>query len=168
MSRAHLFWNKASLTVLFFPDLLIAEYSAGANLHSGPTSAQLSVHSKVEEPSPSAAVMLIADMAATGFSSLDGNAAQQRPGSDLRSHSQRSLKAKPKNRRSKIPRPPRSVGRQTMGHATLHLPPVVVVAPDQRKALRRLSICSIAHDKRQQAMLVCTGIADSVTLVRSR
>jgi len=63
------------------------------------------------------------------------------------------------------PKPPSPVGRQTTSQATLHLPPVQEAALAQLKARRRLSICLIAQLDRQQAMLKCTGIADSVTFV---
>jgi len=42
---------------------------------------------------------------------------------------------------------------------------MVVSAPAQMKARRRLSIWPIAHWERQQAMLRWTGMAESVTLV---
>ena len=110
-------------------------------------------------------VMLASVIATTFFSARAGSVAQQRSGSTLLSHSQRSLRASPKNLRSKTPRPPRDVGRQTVVQASLHFPPSAVSVPHQRKALRRLSICSMAQVERQHAMLICTGITDNVTLV---
>ena len=65
------------------------------------------------------------------------------------------------------PRPPKHVGLQTLVQATLHFPPETVSELVQIMARRRLSIWDIAHSDRQQGMLMCTGIADRVTFVRS-
>ena len=79
-------------------------------------------------------------IAATDFSGLDGSLDQHEFGAVLPSHSHRSLRAKPKKRKSRTPSPPKVVGLQTTGQASLHLPPVVAVVPDQRNARWRLSI----------------------------
>jgi hypothetical protein len=72
----------------------------------------------------------------------------------------------PRILRSVMPRPPYSVGAQTMDHAILHLPPDVLSVPLQRNARRRLSIWPIAQAERQQQIDTWTGIADRVVLVR--
>jgi hypothetical protein len=53
-------------------------------------------------------------------------------------------RAMPTRRRSVIPRPPRSVGLQTKGQATLHLPPQTRSPPAQRNARHSLSMESMA------------------------
>lgn len=128
------------MTDLLLPALEIAANRFGAKWHSGPTGAQLSVHSLDEHPSPKITVMLTAAMAATVFFAFDGNEAQQLPCAVLLSHSQRSLNANPKKRRSRTRKPPRQVGLQTVVHVTLHFPLVVDSAPGQRNASLRLSI----------------------------
>ena len=109
--------------------------------------------------------MLTAFIAATCFSYLEDSKVQQSSCSVRASHSQRSRKAKPKMRRSRRPSPPRDVGLHTDVQATLHLPPETDLAPTQSYTQRHLSICATAHEDRQHAMLKCTEIADSVTLV---
>lgn len=47
-------------------------------------------------------------------------------------------------------------------HAILHLAPLALVLPVQRKALRLLSISVIAQAERQQVIEICTGMADNV------
>jgi hypothetical protein len=108
---------------------------------------------------------LAADIAATGRSTFDGSLAQQLSGAVGSSHSHLSLKAKPKKHRSRMPRPPKHVGLQTVVHATLQLPPDVESLPAQRNARRRLSIWPIAQEEKQQAMLIWIGIANNVTLI---
>jgi len=112
----------------------------------------------VEIPSPTATRMLADAMAATSFSTLDGSFNQVACVDVLASHCQRRRSAKPKNLRSKTLRPPKSFGLHMIGQATLHLPPATVEVPAHRKARRRLSIWSMAHADKQQAMLVCTGV----------
>jgi len=51
-------------------------------------------------------VMLMAAIAATAFSGLNGSLAQQVSRAVLLSHSHRNLSAKPKKRKSNTPRPP--------------------------------------------------------------
>lgn len=68
--------------------------------------------------------------------------------------------------RSGMPRPPKSLGAQTNGQATLHFPPFMTSLPDHKKARRHLSISEIAQADRQQVIEMCTGIADSVVWVR--
>lgn len=148
ISHAHRFWNSASLMLLFFPFLDNAANKAGAHRYRGPTDAQLSVQSLVEAPSPSCTDMLTAHIAVAGLSSLHGRATQQRSGSILLSHSQRNLKANTKKRKSRTPSPPKHVGLQTVGQATLHFPPIVDSVPAQRNARRRLSIWPIPHVNR--------------------
>jgi hypothetical protein len=130
MSRTHWLYTKASHTDLFFPAHEIALYNAGAWAHKGLTGSQLSVQSLAEAPSPTITDMLAVHMAATHFSLRWGSDTQHRSSSVLASHSQRSLRAKPKNLRSMTPRPPRSVGRHTPGQETRHFPLVQESAPN--------------------------------------
>ena len=130
----------------------------GAYLQRGPTTVHESVQRRVDAPSPTATRILADAMAATSFSTLHGSFNQVACGDVLASHSQRRRSAKPKNLRSKTPRPPKCFGLHTIGQATLHFPATTVEVPAQRNARRRLSIWSMAHADKQQAMLVCTGM----------
>jgi hypothetical protein len=82
-------------------------------------------------------------------------------------HSHRTRRAIPARQRSETPRPPRSLGRQTVSHVTLHLPPVTVSDPHQMKARRSLSIDSTAHGDKHRVTDICVGMAFMVAFTKA-
>ncbi|RLN22466.1 hypothetical protein C2845_PM07G32870 [Panicum miliaceum] len=90
------------------------------------------------------------NIATTSFSEPAGRLAQHLEGSVRLSHNQRKRSAQPMILRSKSPKPPRSVERQTRGQATeqcTHHPPETVADPFQRKPHRSLSMALIAQTR---------------------
>jgi hypothetical protein len=68
--------------------------------------------------------------------------------------------------RSGMPRPPRSVGRQTVGHVTMHFPLTDPSFPVHRNLRQMLLISSIAHGGSPSAMMVQMGMAERTDLIQ--
>ena len=116
--------GKACATVLCF---LMRDPTA---LHRQGASSEMdlpcnhrSVHNNALRPFPNSTYIDAMNIASTIDSDSSGSKCQERASSARRYHSHLMRKGYPNRCRSTIPRPPSSVGRQTLGHANRQCPP---------------------------------------------
>ena len=128
----------ASATVLFF--LLLCLCRAGKRAACASPCSQREVQQEAFRPFPK--FITVAALKSAQSSSLIGSCIPFH-GFSLLSHSNHShlsLGARLKQSRSLMPRPPLGWGMQTLGQATLHLPPVSSPSPAHRNLFLSLYI----------------------------
>jgi hypothetical protein len=132
---------KACATVRTRTALLstVATRSGAKELMERPSS-QLSRHNQVPEPLPTATVVEASNIACSYLSPTAGSVVYVRLGSTRTSQAQHRRRACPSIVKSSTPNPPSSIGRVTLGHATLQCPPEVLDVPHQINARRILSM----------------------------
>jgi hypothetical protein len=136
------FWSSC-WTDLFF--LLTSSKSYGARFLGASPSSQLWCQNCAFVPFPTVTMV---DALNNNLSvGLQGNSepAHGLEGSTQSYHNQRNRSALPNLSRSGTPRPPSSLGLDTVGQLTRQCPPFAFSSPFHRKDLRILSICFLAQ-----------------------
>lgn len=163
MSRAHAVPTRPSLTSLLLRTRFgTAAQTSGARSSMLFPSIHLSVQKGVRAPFPICTVVETLNMAWIIRSSLLGKPIHVLDVSVRLNHAQRMRSTYPSVVRSRTPRPPSSVGRETFDQATKHFPPCTASVPFHTKSLVIFSKALMIHGESSTAIDMWIGIAVSV------
>jgi hypothetical protein len=115
---------------------------------------QASSQKSVELPIPTSQQIEVVKKALVTASSCSGKEVHACAMSVLLSQSQRNRNTLPMRFRSRMPRPPRPVGRATLPQVNMHFPPCTTFVPVHKKALKTFTRDFCNHSGKWRLMVV--------------